>query len=342
MTFWILYRSRTNEDITELAAFICGTPISLISLVDRERQWFKSRRGLNVSQTPRSDSFCANTLSDAQTLIVEDATTDARFRDNPLVVGKPNIRFYAGAPIIEKSGHVLGTVCVIDTEPRILTAKQIAALEALARQVMALLEQRRSLAAMEKALVAAREADRQLQNSERRLQIFVDSLPALAWIAKADGWITWFNRRWYEYTGTTPEAMEGWGWQSVHDPQVLPQVIERWTASVRTQQPFEMVFPLRDANGILRAFLTRIVPVRNEAGEVTQWFGTNTEVDELQRTRQSLEENQAVLDQVMKATKDAVVTVNRDWILTYLNPMAEKLYGPCKESGRQKSLGGLS
>jgi PAS domain S-box-containing protein len=321
---------RNYEDITELAAFICGTPISLISLVDRERQWFKSSRGLKVSQTPRSESFCANTLSDAQTLIVEDATTDARFRDNPLVVGKPNIRFYAGAPIVEKSGHVLGTVCVIDTEPRILTAKQIAALEALARQVMALLEQRRSLAAMEKALVAAREADRQLQNSERRLQIFVDSLPALAWIANADGWITWFNRRWYEYTGTTLEAMEGWGWQSVHDPQVLPQVIERWTASVRTQQPFEMVFPLRDANGILRAFLTRVVPVRNEAGEVTQWFGTNTEVDELQRTRQSLEENQEVLDQVMKATKDAVVTVNRDWILTYLNPMAEKLYGPAK------------
>lgn len=133
------------DDVTKLASFICDTPISLVSLVDAERQWFKSAIGLPIRETPREESFCALTLGTAETLIVEDATTDPRFRDNSLVFGDPNIRFYAGAPIVEPGGQVLGTVCVIDTEPRILTPKQIAALEALARQVMTLLELRRTI-----------------------------------------------------------------------------------------------------------------------------------------------------------------------------------------------------
>ena len=315
------------EDVTRLAASICGTPISLISLVDRDRQWFKSKRGLGSQQTPRSQSFCANTIGNARTLIVEDATTDPRFKNNPLVLGDPRIRFYAGAPIVEKTGYVLGTVCVIDTEPRVLTEDQILSLEALARQVMALLEQRTTIAHLEKALADARVADQMARASERRLQLFVDSLPALAWVANAEGWITWYNRRWYEYTGTTPKQMEGWGWQSVHDPSVLPSVLDRWADSIKTQNPFEMVFPLRSADGVFHSFLTRVVPIRDEHGTVREWFGTNTEIEELERTRQALEISEAGLDQVMTATTDAVVSVNRDWIVTYLNPTAKLLYG---------------
>jgi two-component system, NtrC family, sensor kinase len=130
------------DDATALASYICGTPISLISLVDQDRQWFKSKVGLDVSQTSRAESFCAHTLTEPRTLIVEDALCDPRFAENPLVLGDPNIRFYAGAPLITPSGHVLGTVCVIDTKPRTLSTPQIAALEALSRQVMALFESR--------------------------------------------------------------------------------------------------------------------------------------------------------------------------------------------------------
>ncbi|WP_232298973.1 sensor histidine kinase [Granulicella tundricola] len=151
---------QSYEDITKLAAFICETPISLISLVDSDRQWFKSERGLGAHQTPRSQSFCANTLVDAQTLIVTDARTDPRFKDNPLVLGDPNIRFYAGAPIVAPGGLVMGTVCVIDTEPRELSADQIEALEALARQVMVLFEHRTSIARVEEALGSSKEAQR--------------------------------------------------------------------------------------------------------------------------------------------------------------------------------------
>ncbi len=319
------------EDITELAAFICGTPISLISLVDRDRQWFKSEIGLGVNETPRSQSFCTHTIGSQGTLVVPDAQLDQRFNSNPLVLGNPKIRFYAGAPIVEKGGHVLGTVCVIDTEPRALTEKQISALEALARQVVVLLEQRKAIGTLEKAAHDSRIIDRQLQESERRLQTFVDRFPALAWMANADGWIFWYNRRWYEYTGTTPQQMEGWGWQSVHDPAVLPAVMERWAASISSGEPFEMIFPLKGADGEFRPFLTRVEPLRDEDGEITQWFGTNIEVDALQKTRLALERSEEGLAQVLTATTDAVVSVNREWVLTYMNPRAEEIYGASRK-----------
>jgi signal transduction histidine kinase len=114
--------------------------------VDRNRQWFKSAAGIEITETSREHSFCAHTLVKAQTLVVEDALQDPRFADNPLVTGDPGIRFYAGAPLIEPGGQVLGTVCVIDTKPRVLTPEQIAALEALSRQVMARLELRLKVA----------------------------------------------------------------------------------------------------------------------------------------------------------------------------------------------------
>jgi two-component system, NtrC family, sensor kinase len=148
------------EDATALAAIICGTPISLVSLVDADRQWFKSEHGLGARQTGRAESFCAHTLETATTLIVEDALLDERFVDNPLVVGDPRIRFYAGAPVVDPSGFVLGTVCVIDTEPRVLSAEQVAALEALARQVMALMELRLKIAVNEKAADAMRTVEK--------------------------------------------------------------------------------------------------------------------------------------------------------------------------------------
>ncbi len=117
-----------------------------------------------------------------------------------------------------------------------------------------------------------------LRASEDQLRTLADAIPTLAWTAQADGYIDWYNARWYEYTGTTPAQMEGWGWQSVHDPEVLTSVLERWGASIASGQPFEMTFPLLGADGIFRAFLTRVVPVRDAEQRVLRWFGTNTDV----------------------------------------------------------------
>lgn len=127
-----------------------------------------------------------------------------------------------------------------------------------------------------------------LQESEQKLRLLADTIPQLAWMARPDGAIYWYNRRWYEYTGTTPEAMECWGWQSVHDPNVLAQVLERWKASIATGEPFEMVFPLRGSDGAFRPFLTRINPLRDADGRILHWFGTNTDISDIKRMEDAL------------------------------------------------------
>ena len=139
------------DDITRLAAAIAGTPIALVSLVDAERQWFKSRHGLDARETARQVSFCGHAVAERAELVVRDAALDPRFADNPLVLGDPKIRFYAGIPLTMDSGHVLGTVCVIDRMPRELSAHQLEILRTLGRHVVTLLELRRRTKALEAA-----------------------------------------------------------------------------------------------------------------------------------------------------------------------------------------------
>src|SRR5512136_1661049 len=136
------------DDITALAAHLCDVPIAMISLVDESRQWFKSRVGLNRQETPRDVAFCAHAILQSEPLIVRDALKDVRFADNALVTRAPHIRFYAGFPLANPEGYALGTLCAIDRRPRQLTPEQKTAMQALSRQVMALLELRRVSARM--------------------------------------------------------------------------------------------------------------------------------------------------------------------------------------------------
>jgi PAS domain S-box-containing protein len=139
-------------------------------------------------------------------------------------------------------------------------------------------------------------AEDTLRQSEEVLRALANAIPQLAWMAQADGNIVWYNERWYEYTGTRPEQMAGWGWQSVHDPEVLPMVLQRWNESIRTGNPFDMEFPIRGADGQFRWFLTRVNAVRDRLGHVVRWFGTNTDVDQVKRVQQALRDESNVLE----------------------------------------------
>ena len=141
---------QSYDDMTMLAAMICNTPMAMISLIETDRQWFKSRVGLEATELPRELAFCPHAiLHPDQLLLVPDATQDSRFADNPLVTGEASIRFYAGAPLVTPEGHAIGTLCVVDRKPQSLTEGQQAALQALARQTMVQLELRRNLLASE-------------------------------------------------------------------------------------------------------------------------------------------------------------------------------------------------
>ena len=140
------------DDITHLASHICGVPMALISLVDENRQWLKSTVGVDISETSRDISFCGHCIMEEKPMVVPDTHQDNRFKDNPLVTGDPNLRFYAGVPLLTPDGHALGTLCVLDRTPKQLTKAQYQALETLARQVMAVMELRRVSSHLAKAL----------------------------------------------------------------------------------------------------------------------------------------------------------------------------------------------
>jgi len=137
------------------------------------------------------------------------------------------------------------------------------------------------------------------RRAEDQVRTLADAIPQLVWMAEPDGNIFWYNRRWYEYTGTTSAEMEGWGWQSVHDPDVLPGVIKRWSESLATGEAFEMEFPLRGADGSYRSFLTRVTPLKDGGGRVLRWFGTNTDVEELRHTLRQAEESNRLKDEFL-------------------------------------------
>ena len=168
------------DELTRLAALICGVPISLISLIDADRQWFKSRFGLDVQETPRAHAFCTHAIMQPEMFVVPDASQDERFAHNPLVTGDAHIRFYAGAPLAARDGHLLGTLCVIDREPHTLTPAQTDALKILGRLVIANVELQSDLRELKDALAARDEAEGPSGDSAGSLDEIISRLQGVA------------------------------------------------------------------------------------------------------------------------------------------------------------------
>ena len=256
------------EELVRLTASLCGAPTALMTLLDERHQWFRTSEGLRLGETPREVAFCAHAIRQTGLLVVKDALMDARFSANPLVTTEPALRFYAGVPLYTADGHALGTLCVVDIVPRILTAEQAHTLQVMGRQIagrLELLVQRKMLDDI------AKEKDKAtagLQASEELFRAFMNASPFLSYIKDAAGRLLFYNRSFAQRFGVSEYA-----WLGRTDEQLWSRNL---TKSVRTHdlevmaggQIVETEEHIRGADGAISSLRSFKFPCHDSAGNV--------------------------------------------------------------------------
>ncbi len=206
------------QEVVELAAEICGAPISLISILDAERQWFEASVGTHLRETRRDISFCAHAVQQEELFVVEDTLKDIRFAANPMVTGDPEMRFYAGMPLHSPKGESFGTLCVIDRKPRQLSASQERALRVLAKQIKTSMELRAEHRMLVGALAERDRATSRLHANERMFQTFMNNGPLVSYLKHTDGRYVFYNSRFAERCHVTMQE-----WLGRTDFEVFPE-----------------------------------------------------------------------------------------------------------------------
>jgi len=245
-------QEKEYDELVRLAAAICGAPISMVSLVDHDRQWFKAAIGIPVRETHRSLSFCSHAIHLDDVFLVPDATSDPRFVSNALVTGDPHIRFYAGVPLHAPGGAPVGTLCVIDTIPRTLSDTQREALSILAAQVQARMELRAKHLALERSLELNQQLCARIEASQHLFRSFMEHSPTHAWLKDDQGRFAFYNREVENFLGINSTE---WLGRTIHEV-VPPAEAEHYTAQDRqaltTGQNVESVDEVTDKYGRLR------------------------------------------------------------------------------------------
>ncbi len=314
-------REQNFDDIAQLAMSICEAPIAVISLVDRDRQWFKSCLGLDGTETPRDVAFCAHAiLTPQETLIVEDATRDPRFADNPLVTDAPFIRFYAGAPLIAKNGEALGTLCVVDYRPRQLSALQKTALKLLSKQVIQLLH--------------LRETNNALQQERENVEDILKASSLGTWRWNIQTGETIFNERWADILGYTlaelaPVSIQTW-LTLCHpdDLKISGELLERHFRGELNHYECHCRMKHKNGNWVQVYARGRVINFTSD-GKPFWMSGTHSDITELYQSRLQLQESQERLQSMINNFPGAVYRCRNDarWSMLYLSQAVAHLTG---------------
>jgi PAS domain S-box-containing protein len=353
------------DRITQLAAKLLGTPVALMSLVDIDRQFFKSCVGLpepwaTERQTPLTHSFCQHVVTSGSMFKVDNARTHPQVCDKQAIEDL-NVAAYLGAPLTGPGGQKIGALCVIDTVPRSWSAEQERLLEDLAGFVVAEIGSRRASAIERSAEIALKEAleEVRLRDVERqftaRFRFLADAMPQMVWTAKPDGNLDYYNQRWFDYTGSTFEQMKDQGWKPTMHPDDLGPAIALWMRSLATGEPFEGEFRFKRASdGAYRWHLGRALAMRDSAGKIVQWVGTTTDIHEqklhsaaLRDAHDSLERRvsertaelvrqQQFLETVLDNNLDGIVACDATGKLTVFNRALREIIGGDTEQPPEK------
>ncbi|MEO7298467.1 MAG: PAS domain S-box protein [Verrucomicrobiota bacterium] len=310
------------DDLTELAAEICECPIATITFVDQKRQWFKSKVGLTASETSRDISFCSHTILKNELMEIPDATKDSRFASNPLVLGEPNIRFYAGVPLINSEGYALGTICVIDDKPKTLMPSQRRALGVLGRHVMSLLELRRKSGEVSNAVNKLELADAKFR------QLFENATEGI-FKSAPDG----------RYLSANPEQARIFGYDSPREMlDSITNISEQLYVNPKDRQAFRKWI---DQHGFIRDFQAHLYKkdrtkiwvrtnaqvVRDESGKILFYQGTNRDVTAEVEAQEQLREREEMFQLISQNMTDLIAVIDAQGRRLYSSPSYRRIFG---------------
>jgi PAS domain S-box-containing protein len=322
------------DDLTRLAAQICGAPISLITLVDANRQWFKSRFGLDTVETPREQSFCTHAILQSELLVIEDVTKDERFADNPVVTSGWRCRFYAGAPLRTGDGYALGTLAVLDRQPRRLVPQQLEALRTLARQVMTHLELRRHLAELARSIDEHQHTEERLRTSEAFYQTLVESLPQNILRKDAQGRFTFTNRKFLQSIGKASEDIIGKTDFDLFPPELAAKYHRDDLRVMETLESLDTIEAHQGPQGEQLFVHVLKTPLLDSAGKVVGIQGIFWDVTQRRLIEEQLGIERDLLRQaeekyraIYENSVEGIFQTTRDGHFLSANPALARLYG---------------